>query len=583
MNLRSLHLLRARRDDERGAILVLSVLFLVVMIIACALAIDLGQQAKDKRDDHKVADLVSLDAVRALDDINGACTDDQQQTYVNQKAAEAAQRNGYDPAAAGNNLAVDIGNLDPNTKAFTPAAAGQKCWPNSKAVRVTVNSVTNYHFLPGSASQLAKAISAVSGTNGTVGGKQGYYMMGSYLGSIDSSDSAVLNKVLGKMFKGSDLSGTLVGWQGAATTAITLDALRQKLTADGVDVGTDDKLMNSQIQLSKIMTAESQALSDQGTVASGNASTLVGQIATGVNGSTTMSVGQIMGVSQGQGQALAAQANETFLPALGTLTSAAQIANGNNFGIADLGLGIPGVTKTALSLTAISPPVRIGPDAGASNTTNQVHLTVTPTLNTPVTIPGLAGVQVTGDLPLLVDGGGAQGTLVNPDCVNNPGLSAHVVPQPYTTKTGPNDTLGVSATLLGLQTAVANVTLQASQTWTSTTPPDHRFLAPTDFPSNGPPPVAGQSVRMGSNTIGLDTQTYTATTTVLGGAVSGTIIGNSTISGLTSSILPQLNSKLTRLVQLLGLELGGADVAADQMICTGQINPGGAILPVLVG
>jgi uncharacterized membrane protein len=385
------------------------------------------------------------------------------------------------------------------------------------------------------------------------------------------------------MFKGSALSGSLVGWQGVATTAITLDALRQKLLADGVDVGTSDKLMNSQIQLSKIMTAESQALSDQGTVASGNASTVIGQIATGVNGSTTMSIGQIMGVSQGQGQALAAHANETFLPALGTLTSAAQIANGNNFGIADLGLGIPGVTQTALSLTAISPPVMIGPNDGDSNSTSQVHLTVTPTLNTPVTIPGLVGAQVTGTLPLLVDGGGAQGVMKNPDCVNSPGLSAHVIPQPYTTKTGPNDTLNVSATLLGLQTAVANVAVTATQTWNSTTPPDHRFLFPTDFPSAGPPPVTPQSVRMGSNTIGLDTQTYTATTTVLGGAVSGTVIGNSTISGLTSTILPQLNTKVTRLVQLLGLELGGADVWPNDMICTGQINTGGAILPVLVG
>ena len=94
MSLRS-----ARRDDERGAILVMSALFLVVMVVACALAIDLGQQAKDKRDDHKIADLVSLDAVRALDDINGGCTDAQQQTYVESKAHDAAVRNGLTRAA----------------------------------------------------------------------------------------------------------------------------------------------------------------------------------------------------------------------------------------------------------------------------------------------------------------------------------------------------------------------------------------------------------------------------------------------------------------------------------------------------
>ena len=36
MNHRNLTLLRARHDDESGAILILSVLFLVVMIVACA-------------------------------------------------------------------------------------------------------------------------------------------------------------------------------------------------------------------------------------------------------------------------------------------------------------------------------------------------------------------------------------------------------------------------------------------------------------------------------------------------------------------------------------------------------------------
>ena len=131
--------LRSTRRDERGAIMILSVLFLVVMVVACALAIDLGFQAQDRRTDHKVADLVSLDAVQALDDINGACDDTTQQNYVNQKAALSAARNGYDPAASGHTLVVDIGNLDPQQN-FVPAATGQKCWPNSKAISTRVTS-----------------------------------------------------------------------------------------------------------------------------------------------------------------------------------------------------------------------------------------------------------------------------------------------------------------------------------------------------------------------------------------------------------------------------------------------------------
>ena len=572
MSLRS-----ARRDDESGAILIMSVFFLIVMVVACALAIDLGQEAKDKRDDHKVADLVSLDAVRALDNINGGCTDAQQQSYVEQKAADAARRNGYDPTAPGDNLVVEIGNVDGN-KNFTPAAAGMKCWPNSQAVRVTVGSVTNYKFLPGSAAQTAKATSAMaSEAPWTSQDSEALYYMGSYLGSINSSDSALLNKVLGKMFKGSDLSGTLVGWQGVATSAVTLDALRQKLTADGVNVGTDDELMNSQIQLSKILTAESQALNDQNTVASGNASTLIGQIAAVVNGSTTMSIGQIMGLSQGQGSAVAAHATSTYFPSLATLSSAAQIANGNNFSIADLGLSIPGVSTTSLSMTTISPAVPVGTPIGSTNTTKQVHLTLTPTItNLSVPILGLASTTVSGNFPLTVDGGGAQGLLQDAKCLNTPGLTAQITPQPYTTATpNPGDTLGVNATILGLQQQVANVVMSASQTWTSTAQ-THTFSSPSDFP------LPGTTLRMGGNSVGLDTQTYTANATVLGGSVSGATIAAAVKSGVTNSVLVPLNTQVTRLAQLLGLEIGGADVSPWSLICDGQIGPGGAIVPVLV-
>ena len=117
--------------------------------------------------------------------------------------------------------------------------------------------------------------------------------------------------------------------------------------------------------------------------------------------------------------------------------------------------------------------------------------------------------------------------------------------------------------------------MSASQTWTSTTQ-SHTFGYPTDFP------LPGISLRMGGNTVGLDTQTYTANATVLGGSVSGATIGAAVKSAVTNSVLVPVNSRITRLVQLLGLEIGGADVSPDSLICDGQIGQGGAIDPVLV-
>ncbi|HWI05760.1 MAG TPA: pilus assembly protein TadG-related protein, partial [Acidimicrobiales bacterium] len=55
---------RARRHEERGAILVLSTVGLVLAMIAAGLAIDLGRIAQAARDDQRIADLAALDAAR---------------------------------------------------------------------------------------------------------------------------------------------------------------------------------------------------------------------------------------------------------------------------------------------------------------------------------------------------------------------------------------------------------------------------------------------------------------------------------------------------------------------------------------
>ncbi|MGH9265801.1 MAG: pilus assembly protein TadG-related protein, partial [Acidimicrobiales bacterium] len=51
-----------RKKDERGAILVLSTVGLVLALIAGGLAVDLGFMAHEARDNQKVADLAALDA-----------------------------------------------------------------------------------------------------------------------------------------------------------------------------------------------------------------------------------------------------------------------------------------------------------------------------------------------------------------------------------------------------------------------------------------------------------------------------------------------------------------------------------------
>ena len=58
---------------------------------------------------------------------------------------------------------------------------------------------------------------------------------------------------------------------------------------------------------------------------------------------------------------------------------------------------------------------------------------MTPTINKAVSILGLTGASVNGDLPITIDGGGARGTMKDYSCAEGPGLTAHIDPKAFTT------------------------------------------------------------------------------------------------------------------------------------------------------
>src|SRR5207248_787918 len=233
MKQRALTLRRARRQDESGAILILSVLFLIVMIVASALAIDLGQQAKDRRDDHKVADLAALDGSRVLDDMNPCVDSTTLHQWIVDAVVGSAQRNGFAYPASGHTIDVDTGNVDPATGAYTSAPA---C--SSSAVQVTIGSVTNYQFLPGSQHQSIIAVGTQKPGPATQP-QSGKFSMGSFLGSLNSSDAALLDRLLCRPIRGtgpvcsaannSYLSLDAVSWQGLMAGSASLQALQQQL------------------------------------------------------------------------------------------------------------------------------------------------------------------------------------------------------------------------------------------------------------------------------------------------------------------------------------------------------------------
>lgn len=543
MHMRNLFVRRARRD-ERGAILLMAVPGVVLAMVATALSVDIGRQVFEKRSDQAVADAASLDASR-----NPANA---------QALAEAsARRNGFDPTAPGNLLVATRGTIDA-TRTFTADPAGT-------AVEVAVTSNLDYIFMPGDKTLTARAVAQMAG------GKEAGFGIGTSLASVDTSKSALLNAVLGSMIGG---TADVVGWQGLVNSHVTLDALRGELEAldAGVQFGTVDQLLSSDITMAELAQATANVLSNKG---DSNATLFAGPlgiIAQSTN-TSTFTLGEMIKVAQGsEGAALAGSFNVFSL-----LTGAAQVANGTNaVNVPNIGIAIPNVGTTSLKLEVVeNQKTYFGPDVTVNTnvphaTTGQVKLTLTPTLNAPLSVLGLAGVTLTGALPLTLTASGADANLTSITCPSpNGGERVSVDIKPLTTSVG--GPLTVTASVLTYPVTF-NVSTVGTAPTLDPTAVAVDFVHPTEFY-----PTAAAK-RVGAAPIGLGgVVTFNTTASVstppvvplLVQAVVNATLATATplvATAVTSTLGPLMTSLDTLVVKplldTLGVSIGAADVMA---------------------
>ena len=542
---------RMARADQRGVVLLLAVPGMVMAVAAMALSVDIGRQVLERRDDQKIADLASLDAVR---DIANA-----------QTAAEAsAERNGFDLSEAGAVLLAERGSVDAN-RVFSLDPAGD-------SVRVTITSVVDYIFMPGTKTVSAKAVArlplpattttSTTGPTTTTTAPPAFvpsagFTLGSNLASIDTTKAPMLNRVLGAWLKGAASGGgtaDVVGWQGLLSSNVTLEALRGhlELLDAGIQFGTVDQMLNADITLTKLAQATAAALSAGG---DSNASLYAGPagiIAQSTN-TTTFKLGRMIQVAAGsEAAALATRFNAFHL-----LTGSAMIANGTNtVSVPDIGITIPGLGTTSLSVKVIEgQKTYIGPTGGTVST-SQVELGITPVLNRPLTVAGLVGARLTGSFPMAVSAAGASGTLTTIDCAApGAGIDVSVNLEPWATTT--STTLGVSAVVLGSTVPLFTANTTGGVALTDPSPATLAFAYAGDFT----PAATGQ--RVGASPLSLETvSSYNATVTALGltpipaGLVAAITGDLKLVAGLLDT------NVMTALHRTLGISVGAADVAA---------------------
>ncbi len=531
---------------DRGATVPIVALLLPVLILMVAFAVDLGIQRSNRRTMQARADIVALDMVRLTDGRTEAAilADPDYLLLLN----GSATRNEV-PVSA---LTVDFGTW--NGTAFTPT--GPSDVPG--AVQVVARQEQDYFFQPGSGTVTRTAVATVNEIAG--------FQIGSRLLAIDSTQSALLNSLFSQTIGGS-LNLSAVSYQGLLGANISLAQLAAQL-----GFGSPDELADATVSANDFYLAAAQVMENQGNTA---AATALQAIAAQTTTSTTLDVGDLMQVEQGGEEAAANASVDLFSLITGSIFA---IDGTSTLSIPGLTVAVPGAASTITLNVTERPRIKFG-RVGASVTTQQASIGINTVLTnfTGITLPLIGGLRISGTIPMNISVAGATGTLTAIDCLR-PGIDVGLTPNPISITAGVDLDIAAVVDLLGplppppalLQIAEANIafTTPIAATGTST---GASFLYTSEFlPSVGigtmkpanttsftlPGPLTltpGTSVR----SLGVISVPLPALTTALNDSIINPIS-----TALTALVANQLND-------LLGLNIGGADIGALDMKCNG--------------
>ena len=254
-------------DRERGAILILGAVGMVLAMISAALSVDLGRLAQERRNNQKVADLAALDAVRALhlgDPLEAA--------------RRSAERNGFPWSAPSYGLSTQPGTTDGDGN-FVPGPLA-----TATALQVEVTSPFRNQFAPGERVVKARAVSALAGPMGSVA--VGSTLAGASA-TVGATEVKVLNRLLSRIISPGTVNVDAVGWKGIADAAVSFERLRAAL---GLTAGSVDGALDASLTYRQLLDATVDALEADGSPTSAAAVTPLGDIATEVEASLGASV-----------------------------------------------------------------------------------------------------------------------------------------------------------------------------------------------------------------------------------------------------------------------------------------------------
>lgn len=584
---------RTGRRGERGAIIPMVAMLLVVLIPSTALAVDLGMQRVVRRDMQAMADVVALDLVRLVDGRTAAQIRSGYNGLSTLDAALVKSVARNDDALGGTpTVTVKLAFMNPTThqldkmvgpggKMITKEALGSEV---PTALEVVAQGTIEFAFHPGrgGATRTSIAVPAPSTC----------FRLGSFAAGVSLSEANLLVSLLPGLVNNSTLSATAVGYQGLGALNLSLLDL---VGVRSLGVGTPDALLElGGLTLGQFYAAVASAVQAKGGPTA--SVTLLQQLSTKANLTSHIAIRDVLNIAAGDTAALA-----TTFNVLDLVTGAAYAANGtNSIAVPLLTTQIPGLTSLTTSLVVgDKPKLACGGKGKAKAQTGQVDLKVTGNIadiNAPIALPLLGGnllAQTSTSSEVFL--AKAEGTLTNIVCgdatstTNAEGIDVSVVSSLVSSMSTTQSTkitgqLNLRQTVPILGTIkIATITIDLTQGQTTSTSQGTStgtisFRHPPD--SYGTPKSYGSGIVL--NNMVAPTVSSGATVTIqyeagygsttpalinvssivgLAGVLNGVLA--SVTSSVNANVVTPLNTVITpQLQKQAGIKVGGADLFA---------------------
>lgn len=561
---RLLNFLRRHREDEKGAALVLTAMSMVLLLGAGALGVDVGFSVFGSRTAQAMADTAALDLAQDIPAIDSQASNADVSAYITTLLQGVDTDNGtstYLTATPGlwwNGSFSTLPDGCAGTVYLTPPAA-------CNAIEITANQTVPQPFWGGfntlsgnnrisSPSSPGQTVSYPPTENPPGGGTptiavytpESAFNIGSYLATINTQQSAILNALLGKL--GTSASLTVVGFQGLANTYVSLNQL---INASG-GLLTTSNVLSASLRGNDWLTTLGNAVGNQvaqlscgssPTPLPCNAQTALSAL--DFSSSTSAQLCQMISIngSTCANATLSPSALNTSIDLLQMLTTEAELANGSSALDVTSALSLPNVASASLTLTLIQPAqaaegavgtyTTASPCPAPSGSWSTCAVTAQVSADLKLTVLSLLGASETIDIPLSAAVGYA--TLSSISCSN---------------QVFQNATINVSTTV-----ASASVTLNGSSLTTLTVNGVNNKAGTF---SSVPPTASSVSAGTNPRNFGSTTPTLVWGTSLLG-------------LNLDLNVLTLLNSSLQSvlgpILQAAGASVGGAQVADTWAKC----------------